>query len=114
VTPVIGQALGDPGPVQVFQQRDRYPPGGAERLPGLGGGERLRQPGQDPRRLGLRVRGQHDLLGHPQQQAGPRRSGNRPRVETQFTEPARVRSQERRVRQVGQDGLYRGGKPRRQ
>src|SRR5580692_4861500 len=45
---VVGQALGDPGPVQVLQQRDGDPPGGPQRLAGLGGGERLGQPGQGP------------------------------------------------------------------
>jgi hypothetical protein len=74
----------------------------------------LRQPGQDLRRLRLRTRGQHDLLGHPQQQAGPRGGGDRPRVEPQFPQPARVGGQEGRVRQVRQDRPHRGGDPRRQ
>ena len=43
---VTGQAFGDPGAVQVLEQRDHHPPGGAQRLACLRRGERLRRAGR--------------------------------------------------------------------
>jgi hypothetical protein len=55
----------------------------------------------------LRARGQHDLLGHPQQQAGPSGRGDRSRVEPQLPQPVRFWRHERRGREVRQDGPHR-------
>jgi hypothetical protein len=90
----------------VLQQRDRDPPGGPQRLAGLGGGERLGQPGQGPGRLGLGAGRQHDLLGHPQEQARPRRRPDRPPVQAELAQPPGFRRQERRAGQVGQHGAH--------
>ena len=75
--PVVGQPPRHRSPVQVLQQRDRHPARGVQCLPGLGRGERLRQPGQHPRRRGVRSRSEHQFRADPQQQsrpAPPRRS----------------------------------------
>ena len=49
-------ARGPTGARQQLQQRDGDPPGGVQRLAGRAEGERLRQPGQHPHRLGRRRR----------------------------------------------------------